>query len=201
MNDYKRPLAGAVGYALLGVSLMLGANEVAAGPAAQAVTVTNTPLPVQGTVSVGNPSTSPVNVRGVDEPARQPFFMSCGLSPELASGSATCYPHIAGLYQNQGGNVPAGKRFVVEIVSGTFNLSPGIKPAAILLETADFHAFFHANSDGPTCCYFGEGWSFIQPVRLYIDAGSNLPDVHVTLSATGSGGAFEVDLIGYLVSL
>jgi hypothetical protein len=105
------------------------------------------------------------------------------------------------LFQNQGGNVPAGKRFVIETVSGTFNLTPGIKPAVILLETADFHSYFHANSDGGTCCFFGENWSFIQPVRLYADAGNNLPSVQVTLSATGSGGAFEIYLIGYLINL
>jgi hypothetical protein len=201
-------LVGCAGLVLFGIGSMLGASQVAAAPT-QLVTVTNTPLPVQGTVSVGNTVTTPLNVRGVDEPARQPFVMFCGLdAAALASGVADCLPHIAGLFQSQGGNVPAGKRFVIETVSGAFSGDPGNRPGRIMLETAiantaGTHSYFHATSEGSTCCFAGETWSFIQPVRLYADAGNGLPVVHVILSAVPSGNSsnFEVYLIGYLVNL
>src|SRR2546430_10024931 len=92
MNDRYHALVSAASFVLFGISPLLGANEAAAA-ASVPVTVTNTPLPVQGTVSVGNAVTSPVNVRGVDEPARQPFVMFCGLgATELSPGNAYCYP-------------------------------------------------------------------------------------------------------------
>ena len=205
MNDRYQALGSAASFVLFAIRSMLGANEVAAAPSAPVI-VTNTPLPVQGTVSVGNAVTSPVNVRGVDEPARQPFVMFCGLgATELSPGNAYCYPHINGLYQSQGGNVPAGKRFVIETVSATYNGDPGIKPASILLETqvanTGTHTYFHANSDGSTCCFGGDFWSFVQPVRLYADAGNNLPSVRLILSGAPTDGNFEIYLTGYLVNL
>src|SRR5947207_4073698 len=58
------------------------------------VNVVNTPLPVTGTISVGNLGDAPLPVRDVDNPARQPVqFEFNGLND----------------YQ-----VPAGKRLVIE---------------------------------------------------------------------------------------
>jgi hypothetical protein len=187
----------------------LAASTGALAAPPRPVTITNTPVPVQGTVSVGNPATNPVNVRSVDEPARQAFTMFCALTAaDLVHGNAYCYPHIIGANQNQGGNIPAGKRFVIEMVSGLYMSDPGIKPAKIFLETGvpggSVHTYFHAASDGPMCCFSGENWSFVQPVRLYADPGPNLPGVRLILSAVPPANAignFEVFLVGTLVDL
>jgi hypothetical protein len=188
---------------------LLAASTGALAAPPRPVTIANTPVPVQGTVTVGNPVANPVNVRAVDEPARQAFTMICSLaSADLVHGNAYCYPHLLGANQNQGGNIPAGKRFVIEMVSGLYVSDPGIKPAKILLETGvpggSVHTFFHAASDGPMCCFYGENWTFVQPVKLYADPGPGLPSVRLILSAVpppNASGNFEVFLVGYLVNL
>ena len=70
------------------------------------VNVTNTPLPVTGTVSLsGNTAATPLLVRNVDEPARQPYRDHCSVSITPA------------FFQQCTITVPAGEAVVVQTES------------------------------------------------------------------------------------
>jgi len=87
------------------------------------VNVVNTPLPVTGTISVGNLGDSPLPVRDVDNPARQPV-------------------HFGSKY-----TVPAGKRLVIEYISARFRTSAtcGFLEVRLLddiFNSSELHSFY-----------------------------------------------------------
>jgi hypothetical protein len=111
MLTLKQSLFGFVGIALIfgAIALALPRPTVGQKPDAPAtsnkppqnVNVVNTPLPVTGTIEVGNPGNSPLPVRDVDAASRQPFQAEF---------------HIP-LFDVPRIQVPAGKRLVFEFVS------------------------------------------------------------------------------------
>lgn len=147
------------------------------------------PVPVTGTVSVANLGDSPLPVRDVDSPGRQPVTAEGSCS---GSGcSATVY------------TVPAGKRLIVEYASITANIPAG-KVARWRLFTNN------AGQQGTELNFpltqppviFGiiSQSTAGQQVRLYAEAGSE-----VRMNGTTSDNAMPSNYIfsisGYLVDV
>jgi hypothetical protein len=82
------------------------------------VRVTNTP-----TVTVGNTSATPLPVRNLDHPARQPFAQEC-FTITSNSLEVDCFL----------GSVPSGKRWVIETVSAHITVDPPVTPYAVNLQ-------------------------------------------------------------------
>jgi hypothetical protein len=146
------------------------------------VNVVNTPLPVTGTISVGNLGDSPLPVRDVDNPARQPVQFKLG-----ATDSYT---------------VPNGKRLVIEYVSAEiFSFSSCTLTVARLKTTAggveQEHQFYlQLVGTNVTNRYYAAN----QQTRLYADPNTEV----VPGSALVCSGFNQIQstvISGYLVDL
>ena len=147
-------------------------------------------------VTVVNPTTQPVPIRDVDNPAFQPFvFNLCGLpnpagpcptnSFKIPSTTATGQPVL---------------RFVLEYVSGGCGLGTGSFFDSITVATSanggpgSYKVIpMLAGTDGPINVF-----SIAQQLRGYADAGS---DARLELSSTGTGvPQCDLTVSGYLVT-
>jgi hypothetical protein len=167
----RRAFIGAL--LLVGVGVVLGSTVFRADIAqatglAQSVTVTNTPLPVheQGTASVNVTNTSvPVHEQGVAS------VLHAGTPTTVQFSNLTLY------------TVPAGKRFVIEYVSGYSNTSGymvlevlGGGVANFILPTTD------ASNE------FVNRWVMSHPVTIFAGPGAQLEAIGGTdaqITATG----------------
>jgi hypothetical protein len=157
------------------------------------VTVTNTPLPV----SLSNTSSTPLFVQDVNNPDFQPFAQECVADTFDSCGRASC----------SFGAVPAGKRFVIDTVSGELQIASGTKPISINMQVcAAGNAtdnFFPAVFQGSSSCFTGDFFTVNQRVRLYADNTGgchNPPFVNVTIS-DGTTGTATFVASGYLVNV
>ena len=131
-------------------------------------------------------------VRDADNPARQPFQAELFLTG--ISGSAGFL---------QVGQVPAGKRLVIENISVSGVTPTGQRVFVGLITTlGDFIArhplLVHAQGTNET----GEAEFVIsQQVRLYADPGSNLTFYVKRSSTTGQAVFFYATISGYLVDV
>jgi hypothetical protein len=195
MRKRKASVLAAAGLAVLIAGTILGTPEEALAPPAVPVIVTNTPAnPVptvaQGTTAVQITNTSPLAVRDVDNPARQPF-----------QGDATA--SFSG--QNEANffiPVPAGKRLVIEHVTASILVLPGRKAGFIVRTTAGAsgNAVFHTMSPIPHGTFANVGYDvFIvsQPVRFYADGATQFL-LHAYADGPGIGSA-TVSFSGYLI--
>ena len=193
---------------LAAVLLLVPARPVVAQRGAP-VTVLNTPLPttvtntpsvtIRGTptVSVGNTSAAPLFVQNVDDPARQPFARDCIIDTFNASGQGSCSFEA----------VPAGKRWVIETLSGQISTNAGTKPFSINLQlcSAGYATdnFFPAVFQGNSAFFSGDYFTVNQQVRLYSDnvgGCHTAPFFNVGISNATAGFA-EFILSGYLVNV
>ena len=161
MNRIKNSLV-----AFGGLSLVIGlvmlftpastqGQDGTGGPPPRDVNVVNTPLPVTGTVNIGNLGDSPLAVRDVDNPARRPFHSVLPFT------------------------VPAGKRLVIEHYSARFLSDPGCRLSVDALRTsvngASLLHFFTPTLTGSTTQRFSTVVS--QQTRLYADPGTTVSRV------------------------
>lgn len=154
------------------------------------VTVQNTPLPV----TVENTTADPLPTRDVDNPARQPvtFHLS-----ELANeGQAS-----AGL--SSGFTPPAGKRLVVEFVSGFLSLPTGQNAFAEIFSIGPNGGFFHAlvpvaTGDFPAFAR-PNIFSMSQQLRLYSESSGPL-QIGFTRNGTTGTALLQLTFSGYLVA-
>jgi hypothetical protein len=124
----------------------------------------------------------------------QPFSAECKISPLGIEGQAECT--FAG--------VPAGKRWVIETVTGSLQLPTGIKAALIDLHittggvTTDnpMPAKFQGTSD----FYPGDFYTINENVRLYQDGGY-VPFFNVDLTNNAPSATGFLTLSGYLVDV
>jgi hypothetical protein len=191
----------------------LPSHPVVAAAEGPAVTVVNTPLPVNvgnfpstqavsGTVNFGNfPSSlgvsnmsgAPLYVREVDNAAHHPFAagLSTGLTCTVAPGSGVCNASLS---------VPSGEELVIETVSIDAFLSPGFKAIGIIAVTT--------GGTGMACTLpltfvdtisgFDQ-WIVTQPLRLYADPGSTV-GVSISQNVTGAGGTNQFEISGYTIA-
>ena len=216
MKKLVRILFGLVGFGLLALAFMPITEHRAAASNPQPVVVSNVPLPVQGTVSVGNtPSVNVANtasvtvtntavpVRGniqvfnpldaADNPVPlvvrtlgQPYFDFC-----LGSGNPNSFCQFNA--------VPAGMRLVIQTVSFTSRSGTGVDLYRALVSTT-------VNGNGPQPLYFAlsntgtdqNGGSYQAATistTLYADPNSN-PEC----DGLGTGyNDFFCSISGYLI--
>jgi len=225
----KYPLLGPSRVALLACVAIacVSLEDVAfAQTTSQPVTVTNTPLPVSGSVTVNNPSTSPipvvvnqgarssvirvsvtnpVNSVTVNNPASSPVLTSNtsdpGRMPYQAQQNPTC--------ANQGGTgttwlcqatftaVPSGKRLVIQNVA--WSAFPSSAPSAVWLDL--FGNFVAYLKYIPSAMYSVPGFSVLQidsNLTVYADAGALNVAIYV-YGVTTLGNNQPINLTGYLI--
>jgi len=155
-------------------------------------------LLLMGLVSAQTAGT-PVLVQDVNNPAFQPYATECSGRTNPASGQI--FPCFLG-------TVPAGKRFVIESISGTVMMRPGTKPTSIrLLNSTNgritnnyFPATFQNSVMDQNNIYIGDSFTVNQSVRLYVDAGYN-PQVVISSSGFISMETCDITVSGYLVNV
>jgi len=141
------------------------------------VNVVNTPLPVTGTISVGNLGDSPLPVRDVDNPTRQPV-------------------HFGIQY-----TVPAGKRLVIEYISAKFRTPPtcGFLQAKLLddlFNESELHSFY------PTfvgTVSTGRVYGLSQETKIYVEENKSLGFETVSENCNVISSQFAVS--GHLVDI
>lgn len=215
MYPLKKSISLALGLVLLATVAVLittgtlGASprisSIAAAPPTPSipVNVTNTPLPVQGTVAISNSpnvtlsntSATPLYVRDVDNSPFQPFVEECQLDAlNIAGGNFPSCVFPA---------PPAGKRFVIESISADLELSSGSKPVSMNFEYVAAgqggEIFLPAIFQGSTPFFtFPDHFIVCQQVRLYADSQPMV--LNVTIS-DNNPGAVNVTVSGHLVNI
>ena len=230
MKKLKSAVLGVVcvGVLAFGISLLTStpAPAVPAPPPTPAipVTVVNTPLPVQGTVtanignaavpvtgtvavstlppiSLGNTETTPMFVRDVDNPARRPVLGSCDMVNAPGGGFQSCN---IGFYSPSGNftTVPTGSRLVIEYVSGELDLPTGAIPDEFNVRTSLGNAYTGISFDPRFVGSIAatDLWKVSQQTRMYEDPGSTVV-LEVSTTAPASSTFFAgVTVTGYLVN-
>jgi len=153
---------------------MVAFINVGQAVAAQAVTVTNTPLPV----------------REVADPAKQPFQ-----AMEIAQ--ITDLNHLFQL-----ATVPAGKRLVIEYASAGSNVTAGTKMVAVITTTAGGNTVSHSLVMVDQGLLQGSlNIVAAQPMRLYADPGTPVTGIIWRDSPNGGGGNWGMTISGYFVDV
>lgn len=142
---------------------------------------------VKNAVRIGNPATSPVFVRNVDDPVHQPLqILGAIIFDSNGIANLPVFP------------VPAGKRFVIEYVSARVSLKPGqiLDQFEIWTTGAVFLPHYMiATPQGNT------GVSLVsQPVRFYADPGT-MVFMFVRSTIQKVVGSGNLSLAGYLVDV
>ena len=178
MFSFKKSVTALVGLLVLVVTLVALVPLVSRGqgnsgnaPPPFNVNVVNTPLPVTGTINVGNLGDSPLPVRDVDNPARQPIQANIiEVPPQIPN------PILF--------TVPAGKRLVIEYVSADIqaNTQCATAPLYALRTTTGgvaLNHFFQSEFTGTLGAAANEAtraYGLSQQTRIYAD-----PNTTVTL--------------------
>lgn len=139
---------------------------------------------INGAIQVGNSASSPVPVRDVENPAREPFSASLNCSNTISNGCAGSV------------SVPAGKRMVVEFVSGRVSVGSGNELTSVLIVTGGKEHFLLAHKS-PATPTSGTRFDVSQPLRLYSDPGGDV-SLHVEISGIGASTLIG-RISGYLV--
>lgn len=141
-------------------------------------------------VNVINPTSSPVPVRDVENPARQPFqsHVQCSLN-----GSNVCEGTMT---------APSGKELVIEFVSidlfadsGAMAYPPRLAVPQGASQEFYFFSLPRQIDDGSEAVFAG-----VHQTRLYV-APSGEIQLHCSLSQSVSLGACEATISGYLVDV
>ena len=162
----------------------ISAQRSSADPPTRDVNIANTPLPI----------------RDVDNPARQPIQVETFVNIVNVGTNAVLF------------TVPSGKRLVVEHFSSELGIATGTSVNRYLLAVANdpaqpgLTAFAHFippafHAPCGTCAAGTDEWVASQPIRMYVDAGKTLV-VNVTLSGfPGPSAPAFFSASGYLVDV
>jgi len=209
MRTLKHGVTAIAALALFGVAASLISPERASAqrggpPTTQVEIVAPVPVPISGNVTVtGTPSvvvannaTNPVRIRNVDNPVQQAVTFSTEVT--VADGSF-------GEVNLNAFAVPAGKRLVLEYVSGHASLQPGQKPLVGMITALNFSGFLHNLTAVPQGDFSAisarpEEFTINQPLRLYSDGGFSL-GIQLTRNASAGLALLQLTFSGYLVDL
>ena len=153
------------------------------------VNSTSEPVPIAGTINVGNLVSNPLPVRDVDNPARQPV-----------QGAATCSVFEGGSCQRAIYVVPAGKRLVIEYASMEAHVSDNRTPRMWIYTAIGGHEIRHFLPIPPPVPGLGLTTSIGQQVRLYADPGTGVGVSGVVDDSSGTA-VFKFNIYGYLVDV
>jgi hypothetical protein len=181
-------MAFGLGILTMVLSLVTNRRVGAQGPPnGLTVTVTNTPLPVTGTLSI---SGGPVQVRDVDNPARHRYQNQVILQDDPNGGGELKI------------TAPANQLLVIETVSALFNLPSGQKPGDVFLAIDEMGANAGARYELPFLSIITTGgrdyYRTTLPVRLYADPGTSIR-CDVQRDRTVGTFNFYLNVSGYLV--
>lgn len=151
------------------------------------------PVPVTGTVSVGNLGNSPLPVRDVDNPARQPVQAHASCDGTGATGCSTSIFVV-----------PPGKRLVIEYAS----MQAGIPAGQVALFEIQTIAGGASGSvehsfplSAPSVSGFGGGLTAVgQQVRVYADPGITV-NVSGRRNIVAGDARFSFSISGHLVDV
>jgi hypothetical protein len=201
MNNFKKYLITAISFAMLIGAFVfsgpLAGNSFGAAPPGEVKVVNTSTQPVP-TVVTNTPSVKintdadhPVFVRDVDNPAREAFQHDITFTlPD--NFSEVCSPLIA---------VPAGKRLVIEYVSGkaTFPAADQKLRNFSIRTTVNGNQVYHYLV--PTATGIFNEYVAGQQTRLYADANT-LPHICVSRSNLNDGiVTVQASISGYLVDM
>jgi len=144
-------------------------------------------------VTVVNDSTTPVPVRDIDNPARQPFQIE--QIATIRNAESSWAEFVA---------VPIGKRLVIEYVSVFIALPAGQKPTLVGVATTlnqigaghSFGAMFLAAD-----IVGRDVFNISQQTRLYSDPGASSVNFFVERNASSGEAEIFFSVSGYLVDL
>jgi hypothetical protein len=163
------------------------------------VNVSNTPtvkLASGTTVQVGNTETNPVRVQNTDESARQPFR---AMVNAFFEDSTIIYQDVV--------TVPAGKRLVIEYVSGMAAVGIGQKVLFFIGHTRpsepDLFYYFTATPQGELV-NLGAGkehFTACQLTRIYAEAGENIYFRAKRSSSDSVHNYAQLTISGYFVDV
>ncbi len=201
MNNFKRYMITALGFAMLmGAFVFSGpltGNSYGAAPATEVkvvntssqpvpTTITNTP-----TVKINTDADHPVFVTDVDNPARQAFQEDLTFTlPD--NFSEVCSPLTT---------VPAGKRLVIEYISGKASFPAADQKLRHLSirTTLNGNLVYHYLAPTPTGVF--NEYVAAQQVRLYADANT-LPHICLGRGNLNDGVvSVHVSISGYLIDM
>ena len=124
------------------------------------------PAPSTANVNVVNTATNPVPVRDVAN-AKQPFHILASVTiPSTTESASTSF------------TVPAGKRLVIEFVSGYNTLATGQKLRAVNVLTwvsGQFNRHYVSILHGAPFNIGNEEFVISQPMKVYADGGPDTP--------------------------
>ena len=185
---------------------LFGARRIGLLALLGGLTLTCAGVSAADTVRVTNPATEPVLTSRVDEPARVPYQVqlggTSGNSCESLVSTITCGGRING--------VPAGKRLVVQSISGSLIANSAPTSGQILVATESNSAgYFGVPSISnlpniiviPGQLPFADGASnvfFQSHVVFYLDGGVPA-QVYVSLSGATSGDRAVITVTGYVI--
>ncbi len=201
MNNFKKYLITAISFAmLLGAFVFSGplaGNSYGAPPPSDVKVVNTSSQPVPTvvtntpTVKIKTDTDNPVYVRDVDNPAREAFQQDVTFTlPD--NFSEVCSPLTA---------VPAGKRLVIEYVSGkaTFPAADQKLRNMSIRTTLNGNQVYHYLAPMATGIF--NEYVAAQQVRLYAD-GNTLPHICVSRGTLNDGiVTVQASVSGYLVDM
>lgn len=174
-NGSKLIVAGVIESTTGGIKFPDGTTQTIRG-----LSTVNTVSPLTGNGTAASPLgiQSTILIRDADNPARQPVFLSASSLP-------------ADVY-----TVPAGKRFVVEYVSG-FLTTPTTStlPYLYMTESGSGNRHFMAPETWRDSGGIRE-WIFSTSIRMYFSPGQQ-----VNVSYGSNPTSFNIKISGYLVDL
>jgi len=193
MKTYKNYLLAVTGIVILLGSFVLsvprptlGHDNDPVGPT-KPVKVVNTPaepVPVTGSVSIGNSQANPLFVRDVEFSPRLPIQESGSCS----TSSTLCETPVFG--------VPQGKRLVIEYASLRASVVEGVV-VQMAIETMVGTTAKRHNLAPSSAAVSTVGVTLGQQVRLYADAGTIVTLIGFK-SDPSTGGQFNFTFTGYL---
>ena len=201
MNHFRKYLAAAAGLLILAIAGALMDTHKVAAQAPTLVTVTNTPLPVTGSLHITGSShaplpvrvthvDTPVDVRDVENPARQIFEKIISGPIPISGTSLTTTIFTA----------PLGKRLVIEYVSARILMPLGQKVSfQVQLSVGPSIPLVNVPAISQGTFFAEDLFIASQQVRIYVDPGVGVS--LVTSRSTTSGGWNNTDwsVVGHLV--
>lgn len=167
---------------ILATASVLSLAMANAQAADRSVVVINTPLPVTGTVNATVTNTSanpvPVTVTNAANATVLPYQSTASVADSSTCGGNQCYFSFA--------PVPAGKRLVVQNVSGQVATAA----RTVLFERGQVVFFVVIPSTA-------QGY-FTQPTTMYYEPGE-VPSARIFTGALTSAGSLVVTVVGMLV--
>jgi len=216
-------LAAGLGFGLIAILAGSFNPQAANGSGSAPVMVINTPLPVQGAVSVNNfPSSQPVSgtVNVGNFPSVLPVSFSNTSSAPLFTRDAdnpahnhfvhffSCTTPLPETLCDDVFTLPSNRELVIETVTVFANLPSGERPTVSLNYSIPTPGGFALGTVWLPLTFEGtfprnfippDVYAVTQPMRVYVDGGQILT-FSASESGTTGGAIFNAEVTGYLVS-